>query len=98
MRTLVVLFLIAFSLPTVAFQSRDEAGLGFTDNAYLSNSDKLSDFYLKLSSSNSWLYDVQKIQLRVGFKDYFRANNNDLLNWRIGDGIPFPNKWKLTPS
>jgi hypothetical protein len=92
----VILIFFLISIRSLAFQSRDEIGLGFTDNATLSSTDKRSDTYLKLSTNDSVEYRDQKIQFRGGYLDYFKVHEDDLLFWNIKDKFPLVQAWTLS--
>jgi hypothetical protein len=90
-----LIFIATFSIQSFAFQSRDEAGLGFTDNANLSSSDKKSDFYWKAQTNNQWRLSDQDLRFRAGYYGYSKAHEDDFLYWRAGDKFTLTRDWLL---
>jgi hypothetical protein len=79
-----------------SYSARNEAGLGQTNNAYLSDSNQQSDVYWKITSNNIWREPKKQYSLRVSYRDYNKINENDLFTWRAGqDWITrfLPNGW-----
>jgi hypothetical protein len=93
-----LVFLIGLvSITAVAtVKSRNEIGLGFTDNANLIDVQMKSDFFLKVGTSHTWTTGEHKPQLQFSYRDYFKENANDLFAWRVSDRMPLDrNKWQL---
>lgn len=95
MHKMLLFAILLFCVQAFAFQSRDEFGLGFTDNATYASSDKKSDAYWKLTSNDNWNYRDQKILFRGGYRDFLKVQGNDLLFWKIGDKFPVVYGWTL---
>src|SRR4051812_42930363 len=85
-----ILFLLGLSSVTAfaAGDSRNEAGIGFTDNANLSAENRKSDFFWKAMTSEHWSAGIHKPEFRLSFRDFFKENANDVLAWRLGDRLP----------
>jgi hypothetical protein len=75
-----------FSSAGVAqFRSSNEAGLGFTDNANLENTQRDSDVFLKLSTANSYKTGEHQLGLRMAYMSYLNQKINDLFSWKISE-------------
>ncbi|MCM2281665.1 MAG: hypothetical protein NDI61_07445 [Bdellovibrionaceae bacterium] len=91
MRTLIVVCFVVMTLllyPTLGqaqLRSRNEASLGMTDNANLEQTEEDSDFFLSLSSSNTYKEQKHLFGLRLGYVDYMNENINDAFSWRLSD-------------
>jgi hypothetical protein len=89
------LLILLFSAGAWAIESRNEAGLGYVDNPDYVSANKTGDEYWRLSSDNLWAQGGQKFQVRAGYRGFFKAHQNDLFAWRVGDKIPLNSKWTL---
>lgn len=77
-------------------RSRDEAGLGFTNNANLEKDNTDSDLFLKLSSLNTLPSGDHEFGLRLGYLGYSKESVNDVLLWKLSDRYDLGWKdWKL---
>jgi hypothetical protein len=91
MRNILIMFFFIqmFSLNVHAqFRSKNEAGLGYTDNANLESSQEDSDLFMRISSLNNYRSGAHLLGLKLGLVDYFNENSNDAFSWRMSD------RWK----
>ncbi len=66
-----------------SFDSYNYLGLYFTDNANFEKDQKDGDFYLNLSTTNTISNEEWKWRFRLGYFDYAKENQNDLLSGQV---------------
>lgn len=66
-----------------SFSSSNFLGLYFTDNANFEKDQKDADFYLNLSTVNTISNEEWKWRFRLGYFDYAKENQNDLLSGQV---------------
>jgi hypothetical protein len=91
--TTTLAFIFSLTASAYDWRSMNEAGLGFTDNANLEDSQRDSDMFYRLSTINSYQTDAHLLGVRLAFTDYFRENRNDLLSLRLSDRWSPGGKW-----
>lgn len=66
---------------------RPQAGLGFTNNANYEDTDKNSDFFWWVRSSNTYTRGISSWNLWLNYRGYFKEHQNDVLSYRLGDTL-----------
>ncbi len=78
------LFLFFWTLPAYAnFSTSNYLGFFYTDNANLEKDQKDGDFYMSLLTSNTVSQENIKWRFRLGYYDYSKENQNDLLSGQV---------------
>ena len=88
--------LLACEAGAAQIRSINEAGIGFTDNANLEESQRDSDFFFRASTTNSHDAGSHKLGLRLSYVGYTNQTVNNLFSWRISDRFaPNPAGWEF---
>src|SRR6476660_3204595 len=87
--TLWLLFFLSSSWAQAQWTIRPQVGLGFTDNANYEETDKNSDVFWWLRSSNSYSLENSTWNLWLSYRGYAKETQNDVFSYRLGDTISF---------
>lgn len=91
---LVLLFAFINDANAEDWKSKNTFGLGVTNNANLSKDEKVSDTFMKLTSSNTTKRDSHFFGVRLGYTDYIKEHENDAFSFRLSDTVTKANNWK----
>jgi hypothetical protein len=80
-----LIFAFIFSTSNSHADLKPEAGLGFTNNAYLTDVDEESDFFWRVGGTYTSKQGEHTPRIRLTYTDYFQEDPNDSLGWRIAD-------------
>jgi hypothetical protein len=84
MRIIFLTILFLYTLDASAeIRSRNELGIGMTDNANLESTDRDSDMIMKVATVNYLDHGPYTFGLRLGFLNYNTQDTNDVFSWRL---------------
>ncbi len=89
---ILLFFVCTGSWAQAQWNFRPQLGLGFTDNANYEDTDRDSDLFWWLRSSNTFVSGNSRWSLWLNYRSYTKQNQNNVLSYRLGDTMGMGNR------